>query len=113
MKDYAFLFRGGLDFTKAPPEQLQKVLMNWKNWVDELTKKGIYNGGERFTRNDAAVVNGKSGKIINEPYSVNNEIVGGYISIQAENLQQAIEISKGCPIFDFDGMVEIREIARN
>jgi hypothetical protein len=112
MKDYTFLFRGGLDFTTAQPELLQKVLMNWKNWVDELTKKGIYGGGERFTRNEAAVVNGKARKIISGPFAKSNEIVGGYISIKAENLQQAIEISKYCPIFDFDGTVEIREVAR-
>jgi len=32
--------------------------------------------------------------------------------LSADNLQQAIEISKGCPIFNFDGNVEIREVAK-
>jgi hypothetical protein len=113
MKDYVFLFRGGLDFTTASPELLQKVLTNWKNWVDELSKKGIYAGGERFMRKEAAIVNGKAKQITNGPYTANNELIGGYISIKANDLQQAIEISKGCPIFDFDGKVEIREVAKN
>lgn len=110
MKDYLFLFRGGLDFTKAPQTQVQQVIMQWKSWVDELTQKGIYNGGGRLTRNEAAVVKGK--QITNAPYFSNNECVGGYISIKAYDLQQAIEICKGCPIFNFDGNIEIREIAR-
>lgn len=112
MKNYLFLFRGGLDFTKASPEQLQQVMMNWKNWTEELTKKGIYNGGERLTRNDAVVVKGSAKQVIDGPYTESKEIVGGYISITADNLQQAIEISKGCPIFNFDGNVEIREVAK-
>ena len=112
MKEYLFLFRGGLDFTKAPQEQVQQVIMQWRNWVDELTQKGIYNGGERLTRNDAAVVNGNERQIINGPYFANNETLGGYISIKADDLQQAIEICKGCPIFNFDGNVEIREVAK-
>jgi hypothetical protein len=49
---------------------------------------------------------------VNRPYSESKEIVGGYIKIKADNLQQAIEISKGCPIFNFDGIVEIREVAK-
>ena len=112
MKEYLFFFRGGLDFSQAPPEQLQKVLMNWKNWTEELIKLGIYGGGERVTRNDAAIVQGKGKQVIAGPYAANNEMIGGYIKIKAENLRAAIEISKGCPIFNFDGNIEIREIAK-
>jgi hypothetical protein len=112
MKDYIFLFRGGLDFTKASPEQLQQVLMNWKNWTEELSRKGIYNGGERLTRNEAAVVKGSAKQVSDGPYAESKEIIGGYISIKADNLQHAIEISKGCPIFNFDGNVEIREVGK-
>jgi hypothetical protein len=112
MKDFVFLFRGGLDFTKASSEQLQQVIANWKNWTEELARKGLYDGGDRLTRNDAAVVKGSARQIVNRPYSESKEIVGGYIKIKADNLQQAIEISKGCPIFNFDGIVEIREVAK-
>ena len=112
MKDYLLLFRGGLDFTKALPEQVEQVIMKWKNWVDELTKKGIYSGGERLTRNEAAVVKGSAKQVSDGPYTESKEIVGGYISIKATNLQQAIEISKDRPILNFYGNIEIREVAK-
>ena len=112
MKDYMFLFRGGLDFSKASPEQLQQAMANWKNWVEELKKEGIYNSGERLVRTDAAVVKGSTKQILDGPYTESKEIVGGYISIKAENLKKAIEISKDCPIFNYDGNVEIREVAK-
>jgi hypothetical protein len=86
--------------------------MKWKNWTEELAQKGIYAGGERLTRNDAAVVKGNAKEIIQGPYMDGKEIVGGYITIKADDLAQAIEISKGCPIFNFDGIVEIREVAK-
>jgi hypothetical protein len=75
MKDYLFLFRGGLDFSKASPEQLQLTIMNWKNWTEELLKKGIYGGGERLTRNDAAVVKGNAKQVIDGPYTESKEIM--------------------------------------
>ena len=112
MKDYLFLFRGGLDFTEAPAEQVQQAMMKWKKWVEELTQKGIYNGGERLARNNAAVVKGNAKQVVDGPYTESKEIVGGYISIKANDLKEAIEISKDCPIFNFDGNVEIREVAK-
>jgi len=30
--------------------------------------------------------------------------------IKASNLPDAIEIAKNCPIFDYDGIVEVREV---
>jgi hypothetical protein len=92
---------------------LQQVLTNWKNWIEDLTKKGIYGGGDRVTRNDAAFVQGNAKQVTPGPYAANNEMVGGYIKIKADNLRVAIDISKGCPIFNFDGNVEIREVANN
>jgi hypothetical protein len=37
-------------------------------------------------------------------------MIGGYFLIKAENLEEAVEISKGCPGFEFGGTVEVREV---
>ncbi|HEV8286228.1 MAG TPA: hypothetical protein VGQ09_18095 [Chitinophagaceae bacterium] len=39
------------------------------------------------------------------------EIVRGYISTSRQSVT-AIQIGKGCPIFNYNGNVEIREIAK-
>ena len=109
MKNYLFFFRGGLDFSEAPAQQVQEVIGKWRTWVEELTQKGIYNGGERLTRGDAAVLKGSSKQIVAGAYSANGEQLGGYISIKADSLYEAIEVAKGCPIFEFKGNVEVRE----
>ena len=44
------------------------------------------------------------------PYAEAKDLVGGYIVIQAENLAHAAEISKGCPILEVGGSVEVRPI---
>jgi hypothetical protein len=36
--------------------------------------------------------------------------VGGYLLLSAANLDQAVELSRGCPIFEYDGSVEVRPI---
>ncbi len=32
--------------------------------------------------------------------------------IQARDLEQAVELSKGCPIFEVDGAVEVRPVMK-
>jgi hypothetical protein len=50
-------------------------------------------------------------KVVNDgPFVEGKEIVGGYPVIKASDLPDAIEIAKNCPIFDCDGIVEVREV---
>jgi hypothetical protein len=58
------------------------------------------------------VVSGKQ-KIVNDgPYAEAKDVVGGYIVVEANDLAQAAELSKGCPILEAGGSVEIRPIQR-
>ena len=109
MKDYLLLFRGGLNFQTAAPDQLQQTLGKWKDWIDMLTTDGRYGGGQRVTRT-GKVLRGKSIVVTEGPYA-EGEIVGGHITLKANSIDEAAEIAKGCPIFNFDGICEVREIA--
>lgn len=39
-----------------------------------------------------------------------SDTVGGYIIVEADSYEKAVEIAKGCPILENNGTVEIREI---
>ena len=110
MKDYLLLFRGGLHFQTATQEQIQQAMQKWKVWMDELTQKGVYGGGQRLTPN-GAVLQGQKKQRSDGPYVESKEMVGGYMLIKAAGLEEAIETSKGCPIFDYGGITEVREVA--
>ena len=111
MKDFVLLFRSGLDFATATPEQMQQAMMKWKAWMDELTKQGKYLGGQRLMKNGSVLKSRE--KVIDGPYAESKEIVGGFVLIKAIDLQDAIETAKGCPIFEYGGITEVREIAVN
>ena len=53
----------------------------------------------------------QKGKVVSDgPFAEGKEIVGGYLIVNAADLDEAAEISKGCPIFKNNGEVEVREI---
>ena len=44
------------------------------------------------------------------PYAEAKDLVGGYAIIEARDLEAAVEIARGCPIYERDGVVEVRPV---
>lgn len=110
MKDFMLLFRGGMDFKTATPEQMQTAMQNWRAWTEQLVKAGRYvNDGNRL-KPEGAVISGKKKGLIDGPYTEGKEMVGGFRIIRARDLADAIEAAKDCPIFENNGLVEVREV---
>ena len=38
------------------------------------------------------------------------QLVGGYLLVSASGMDEAVDLGKGCPIFDHEGSVEVRPI---
>jgi hypothetical protein len=55
----------------------------------------------------------KGGQLITDgPYTEGKEIVGGYALISANTLDEATQLSQGCPILEIGGTVEIRQVMK-
>src|SRR3954447_24878705 len=109
MKNFLVLFREPDDRTVQHPEDdLQNHQLNWKNWREKWGKEGKLTGGSALTLN-GRIIEGNSKKVIKEIHKTGAEIVGGYLLIKASDIDEATEIVKSCPIFEFGGYAEIRE----
>ena len=109
-----YIFRGTRmneeAFANQSPDQMQAEMEKWNNWMGDLTKKGKLIGGQPLFPH-GKVVKGTSKKITDGPYTEGKDIVGGYLLIKANDLAEAVDLSKGCPALTFDdGTVEVREI---
>ncbi|MBK0383470.1 hypothetical protein I5M32_10920 [Pedobacter sp. SD-b] len=82
---------------------------NWKNWFSTWGQKGKLEGGSGLTLN-GKIIKGDGNIVVNEIYKNGDEIVGGYLLLNATNLDEAVEIMKTCPIYEFGGYAEIREL---
>lgn len=107
-----YLFRGGdIQSSQESPEAMQQHMQKWIKWMEELGKNGRFIGGEPLTTQGAVVTN--KGKIVTDgPYAEGKELIGGYLIVKAKDLKEAAELSKGCPIFEYDGTVEVRPIQK-
>ncbi|HEY3252198.1 MAG TPA: YciI family protein [Ignavibacteria bacterium] len=112
MKDFIFLFRSlQSELQKLSPEEMQKLMEKWSLWIKKLSDANRYKFGDRLSRDNAKTVADFGRVITDGPYIESKEIVGGYIIIQAETMNEAVEISKECPIYNIKGIVEVRTSA--
>lgn len=110
MSKYMYLFRGGdAERASSSPEEMQAHMEKWKTWMGRLASEEKLVDGLPLSREGKTVV-GKSAVVHDGPFAEGKEIVGGYLIVNAETVDDAVEISKGCPIFEHDGTVEVREI---
>lgn len=111
MKEYLLLFRGGDAQTlQQSTDEWQAHMQLWQGWMGGLAEKGALVGAQPLDTSGKTITGNK--KVVSDgPYAEGKEVVGGYLMCKAANYDAAIEISKGCPILEFDdGVVEVREI---
>ncbi|MBV8171563.1 MAG: hypothetical protein JO219_06510 [Candidatus Eremiobacteraeota bacterium] len=109
MAEFLYIYRGGQ--RSQDPAEGEKVMQRWVAWMKDLESKGfLKDGGQPLEAEGKVVRKGQS--ITDGPYAETKDVVGGYTLVEARDLSQAAELSKGCPIFDNGGLVEVRPIMK-
>jgi hypothetical protein len=107
---YMLLFRGTHRDRGFSPEEIENVMNRWIAWFDRLTEQGKARAGQPLT-DQGKVVSGKNGQtVLDGPFAESKESVAGYILLQVDNLDEAVEIAKECPGLDYGTSVEVRQV---
>ena len=109
MAEFLYLYRGGR--RAGSPEQMQHTMQKWMAWFKQLSDKGHIKSPGHPLERSGKIVKGAQKTVTDGPFAESKDIVGGYTLLEARDLDQAVELSKGCPIFEVDeGAVEVRPI---
>lgn len=109
MNEFMMIFRSEPQGTGKPsPEQMQESIKQWQDWIGGIAAQG------KFVSTNALGSKGQTvdakGIVTDGPYIEIKERVGGYIVVKANNLIDAVGLSKGCPVLALGGKVEIRDV---
>lgn len=101
MTNYIFAFHGGNK--PASPEEGAAVMAKWGAWMEKLGGAIVHPGapvGASCT--------------INAPGSVANDgganPLSGFTIVQANSMDDAVEMANSCPILENQGTVEVAEM---
>ena len=94
----------------APPQALMEAM---EGYIGKQAANGVFlDGGGLYGTEDAVnfVVRKGETSRVDGPYAEAKDTIGGYMVVEARDLAEAAELSKGCPILESDGCVEVRAI---
>lgn len=101
------------DGTKvASPEQMQIWMKQTMDWIGGIAAQNKFVSGTGLPFADAKVV-GHNGIVTDGPFGEIKETIGGFITVKADSVEEAVEFAKGCPVLAGEGnTVEVRKIAK-
>lgn len=109
--EYLLLFRGKEWWNGIAPEELQKTMDQVKSWFERLTESGQLQAAQPLMR-AGATVSAHTGRVIADgPYAESKEVIGGYVLVRVNSLDEAIAIAESCPTLRFGTEVEVRPVA--
>ena len=109
MSEFVYLFHS--QPPSGSPEQMQQMMQKWLAWRQGLIDHGHFKDGRPLERS-AKFAKGRQKLVTDGPHAETKELVGGYMLIEAKDIQQAVELSLGCPILEGDGTVEVRPVMK-
>jgi len=108
MTEFTLLFRGR--DRSASPDQMQKTMQKWVAWLKELNENGHIKYPGHPLDDAGRVVSSNQRSVHDGPYAEAKDVVCGFMLIDAKNITHAVELSKGCPILEVGGSVEVRPV---
>ncbi|MCA0362662.1 MAG: YciI family protein [Bacteroidetes bacterium] len=111
MTEFMMIFRNDYNPSFKPsPEQMQASIKQWQDWIGGIAAQG------KFISTNRLGFEGKTLKpknvVTDGPYAEVKEMVGGYIIVKANDIDEALKLAEGCPVLHIGGNVEVRNILK-
>ena len=108
MKDFLLIIKTeGSVWTDLSPEHLQKHLEHGTAYIGNLMKKGKLKTANPVDKG-SRIVTESNGILKDGPFNESKEVIAGYFLVIAKDIDEAVEIAKGNPIFkDIPTKIEV------
>lgn len=110
MKEFMLLFRQpSFDHSNTSKEELQAIAKKWQDWAGNIAAQGrLSSNGSRLSLEGKVL---KAGGVVTDgPFVEIREMLGSFIIVKADSLDDATTLAHGCPVLDANGSVEIRPL---
>jgi hypothetical protein len=108
--EYMLLFRGPHWDRGLSTDELQQVMNKVMAWFEGLSERGKIKGAQPLG-GQGRVISGTDGQfVVDGSFTETKEAVGGYLVLQADSANEAVEIARSIPTLRYGVSVEVRPI---
>lgn len=109
--EFMVLFRS-TDWSKdLSLEEMQQVMDQTYAWFDSLRQQGKSKAAQPLF-GEGKVLSGTGKHTVTDgPFAESKEAIGGYLILNVDTMEEAVEIAKGWPLLECGSTLEVRPIA--
>ena len=108
--EYMLLFRGPHWDKDLSTDELQQTMDKVMAWFERLDQRGKVKGAQPLS-SQGRTISGTNGRfVVDGPFTETKEAVGGYLVLQADSFEEAVEVARANPALRYGVSVEVRPI---
>jgi hypothetical protein len=111
MDEFILLFRLDILTKEAQPspDQLKIYMKHYQDWIGGIAAQNKFSGGTGLSTEGKVLRS--NNVVVDGPFAEIKESIAGFVVIKAKDLEEAVALSRGCPILGGAGnTVEVRKI---
>lgn len=109
--EYMVLFRSTGWQQDLSPAEMQQIMSRTVAWFERLADEGKMKGAQPLFE-EGKVISGKKGRqVADGPFAESKETIAGYLVLNVDTLEEAVEIAQEWPLLDCGCTLEVRPIA--
>jgi len=108
--EYMLLFRGPHWDKGLSANELQQAMDKVMAWFEGLNARGKVKGAQPLGAQGRIISGANGGLVVDGPFAESKESVGGYLVLQADNLEEAVAIARSMPALKYGTTVEVRPV---
>jgi len=89
-----------------------QIYEGWVRWLKSVRESGHTIASHGLRDQTGVRLSVRGGQVVEGPFMETKEAVGGIVFLDAETLEEAVEIARGCPLLLLqNGSIEVRVVA--
>jgi hypothetical protein len=108
--EFLLLFRNTQLETRLTLEEMQEAMQRLNQWLERGNAQGLLKGGQPLGYEGRVISGAKNRVVTDGPFAEAKEAVGGYVIVQARDLEEAGQFAEEWPLLDYGAFVEVRPL---
>ena len=98
------------DATAMSPEEIQRVIEEYRAWSQSMGQAGNMVGGQKLTDEGGRRLKGWGNQlsVTDGPWAEAKEVIGGFFHINAKDYDEAVRLASSCPALKYGGRIDLR-----
>ena len=108
--EFMLLFRNTQFEQRLSAEEMAEAMRRLNVWLERWSASGHIKSGQPLSYDGKIISGAKQRMVADGPFAESKEVIGGYLMLDVETLDEALAIAKSYPCLQYGISIEVRPL---